>query len=89
MSNTDMVLNKGEYYTTLQDGDFFVDVYKHKTVPYLYVIEINGYKNSLTTVVTKQRYRKEIDEIFFIPIAAELWNEQGVFDNIKRCRVAM
>jgi hypothetical protein len=80
------IFKKGEYYTTLKDGDFFVDVYKHETAKHLYVVDINGYKNSLTTVVEKRKYRKELESLFFVPIANEIWNEEKIFDNIKKNR---
>jgi hypothetical protein len=82
------ILNKGEYYCTLQNGEFFTDVYKHAKEKYLYVVEMNGYKEQLTTVVKKSCYRKEVEELFFIPIANAIWDEHGVFEAIKRNRIA-
>ena len=80
-------LERGEYYTTLKDGDFFVDVYKHAKASYLYVVDIYGDKEQLTTAVLKRKYRKELNRLFFIPLAQEMWNEHGIFEAIKKDRV--
>lgn len=85
MSN---VLNKGEYYTTIKNGDYFADVYSHATCKYLYIVELNTYNDSLTTVVEKRRYKKEIDDIFFNPIARDIRNESNIFNEIRRTRIS-
>lgn len=81
------VLAKGEYYTTITDGDYFVDVYKHAKANYLYVVDIEGINERLTTVVQKQCYRKELDRLFFVPLANALWDEHNILKAIKRDRI--
>lgn len=84
------VLNKGEFYRTIKDMECYADVYKHATDNHLYVVELfqEGSFEVLTTVVEARRYRKELDRLFFIPLAQEIWNIHGVFEAIKRDRVA-
>lgn len=82
------ILNMGAYYATINNGEFCADVYKHSTARGLYVVVLNGYNHSLTTVVNKHRYRKELDELFFTPMAQEIWNEVGIFESIKKHRIA-
>lgn len=83
-------LNKGEYYTTIKDGELCADVYKHATAEHIYVADLyqEGRNEQLTIPILAYRYKKELNDLFFNPLAQELWNIAGVFEAIKQNRVS-
>lgn len=84
------ILEKGEYYCTLSNGseEYGADVYKHAKDNRIYVVVLYTMDRELTTVVNARRYKKEINEIFFNPMACAIWDSEKIINKIKKDRIA-